>query len=464
MFALGLKQVVGDLHVPEGAFRLHAERSEVLVGVFAVVHDHGARFPENQLYKLLIVTMFVFDPMTIGGGFVEGEGESGNALLLENPRKEDYFASLNFRSPRIARICADNIFWRRYFHDFGKFENSFGCFGFHRGLNFRFLDGGEEVGGCLGLWHLQRQIREDAFGEGLELQFVEDGFELLRVGTVVGHLVEVVFHRDVYHDGSQLFGEEGLLLVLVHEGTGLLVVLVEVAGVHLLDAAVVGEQFLGAHLSDAWHAGDVVGGITPQTEHIDQLLRSFDLIFLANFGHTENLCWLSELAGLVHADVVGDELPVVLVGGEHQYLKALDFSVFGQRTDQIVRLVAVNPDHADLESVEDAFDVGNRLHDVVGCGLAVLLVVLVLHMPEGGCARVEGHRHVGRFLVLEYLVQRVGKAEHRGGVQPFGGESRTFDHRVVRSEYQAHSIYQEDFFRHCLSLFLGKAKVQKIGT
>ena len=96
-----------------------------------------------------------------------------------------------------------------------------------------FFDGGEEVGGGLGLRYLQRQIREDAFGEGLELQFVEDGFEFRRVGTVVGHLVEIVLHRDVYHDGSQLFGEEGLFLVLVHEGTGLLVVLVEVAGVHL---------------------------------------------------------------------------------------------------------------------------------------------------------------------------------------------------------------------------------------
>ena len=107
MFALGLKQVVGDLHVPEGAFRLHAERSEVLVGVFAVVHDHGARFPEDVLYKLLVMTMFAFDPVAVSGGFVEGEGESGNAFLLEEPREIYYFASLNFRFPRIARICAD---------------------------------------------------------------------------------------------------------------------------------------------------------------------------------------------------------------------------------------------------------------------------------------------------------------------------------------------------------------------
>ena len=173
---------------------------------------------------------------------------------------------------------------------------------------------------------------------------------------------------------------------------------------------------------------------------------------------------MSELAGLVHADMVGDKLTVVLVGGEHQHLKSFDFSVFGQRTDQVIRLIAVDADHCDLEGVEDAFDVGNGCYDVVGRGLAVLLVVFVLDVSEGGCAGVERHRHVGRFLVLEHLVQRVGEAEHRGGVQPLGGESRTLDHRVVRSENQAHSIYQEDFFRHCLSLFLGKAKVQKNET
>ena len=303
------------------------------------------------------------------------------------------------------------------------------------------------------LRHLQREVGEDAFGEGLELQFVKDGFELLRVGTVVGHLVEIVLHRDVYHNGSQLFGEEGLLFVLVHEGAGLLVVLVEVAGVHLLNAAVVGEQFLGAHLSDARHAGDVVGGIAPETEHIDQLLRPFDLVLFADLLHAEDFRRLSELAGLVHADVVGNQLPVVLVGSEHQHLKTLDFSMFCQRTDQVVRFVAINADHRNLEGVEDAFDVRDGCYDVVGCDLAVLLVVFVLNMSEGGCAGVEGHGHVGGFLVLEHLVQRVGEAEHRGGVQPLGGESRTLDHRVVRSENQAHSIYQEDFFRHCLWCF-----------
>ena len=327
-----------------------------------------------------------------------------------------------------------------------------------------FLDGGEEVGGGLRLRYLQREVGENAFGKGLELQFVEDGFELLRVGTVVGHLVEIVLHRDVYHNGSQLFGEEGLLFVLVHEGAGLLVVLVEVAGVHLFDAAVVGEQFLGAHLSDARHAGDVVGGVAPETEHIDQLLRPFDLVLLADLRHAEDFRRLSELAGLVHADMVGDELTVVLVGGEHQHLKTLYFSVFGQRTDQVIRLIAVDADHRDLEGVEDAFDVRDGCYDVVGRGLAVLLVVFVLDVPEGGRAGVERHGHVGGFLVLEHLVQRVGEAEHRGGVQPLGGESRTFDHCVVRSENQAHSIYQEDFFRHCLWCFLRKAKVQKNET
>ena len=74
-------------------------------------------------------------------------------------------------------------------------------------------------------------------------------------------------------------------------------------------------------------------------------------------------------------------------------------------------------------------------------------------MPERRRTRVEGDRHMRGLLALQHFVQRIGETEHRGGVQPFGGESRTLNHCVVRSENQAHSIYQEDFFRHCLRYF-----------
>ena len=120
MFALGLQQVVGDLHVPKGAFRLHTERPEVLVGVLAVVHNHGARLPENQLYKLLIVTVFALHPVVVGGGFVKGEGESGNAFLLEEPRKEDC----------VILFCG-NIFNGLYLNGLWKHEDCLRSFGLH---------------------------------------------------------------------------------------------------------------------------------------------------------------------------------------------------------------------------------------------------------------------------------------------------------------------------------------------
>ena len=120
MFALGLQQVVGDLHVPEGAFRLHTERPEVLVGVLAVVHDHGARLSENQLYKLLIVTMFALHPMIKCFRFVHSKGETSNTFLLEEPRKEDC----------VILFCG-NIFNGLYLNGLWKLEDCLRSFGLH---------------------------------------------------------------------------------------------------------------------------------------------------------------------------------------------------------------------------------------------------------------------------------------------------------------------------------------------
>ena len=122
--------------------------------------------------------------------------------------------------------------------------------------------------------------------------------------------------------------------------------------------------------------------------------------------------------------------------------------MFCQCSHHIVGFVAVHSHHRDAKSLQDALDVGHRVDDVIGCGLAVGLVVLEVRVAERGCTRVERHGNVRGFLFFDDFVKHIGKTQYGGGVQSLGSVSRTLDHGIIGSENQAHSVYQKKFWFH----------------
>ena len=260
-----------------------------------------------------------------------------------------------------------------------------------------------------GCCRLEREVPENTLRQSVELQFCEDCFQLGRVGAQVGHLLEIARDGNIYHNGSQLFRQQGLLFVFQQVLALFLFVKVNAAGVHILDGVVIGQQFLGAHGAHAGHAGDVVGAVALQTENIDELLGAFDAVLLANLLRTEDFRRLAHLAWLVHLDVGRHQLAVVLVGGHHIDLKTLYLGVLGQGAHHVVGLIAVHLHNGHAEGLEDALDIGHGVDDIVGRGFAVGLVLLKLGVAESGRTRVKRHGDVGRLLVLHQLVEHIGE-------------------------------------------------------
>ena len=84
------------------------------------------------------------------------------------------------------------------------------------------------------------------------------------------------FDGHVEDDGGEFLGEQRLV------GVGLDVFLLlafELRGIgdEILDGAELGDEFFRGLLADAGDAGDVVGGVAPQAEDVDDLLRALDL-------------------------------------------------------------------------------------------------------------------------------------------------------------------------------------------
>ena len=90
-------------------------------------------------------------------------------------------------------------------------------------------------------------------------------------------------------------------------------------GEEVLHRAVFAEELLCALLSDTLTAGDVVHLVPEECEVVDDLRGRVEAELLPYLGFAPDLV-APALHRAVHTDVLGDELPVVLVRRDHQHL------------------------------------------------------------------------------------------------------------------------------------------------
>ena len=259
-----------------------------------------------------------------------------------------------------------------------------------------------------------------------ELQGLEQRRQRLSVGRLDLERFQVRRHRCIRVDGYQpaahkrLILEVPQLLLLLLAGDGI------DAGIQVLEAAEVPDEFEGRLGADARHPRNVVRGVAGETHHIHHL-RRIDTQLLFDGGQVG--------ARLLHrvpdARPFGDQLHEVLVAGHHHDRKSFLLQAPRQRADEVVGLVSGHLENRQAVAGRDLLDVGNLEGHVRGHRGAVRLVAGEDAGGGRSAAGIEKHGGVLGGALRHELDQHAGKPENGVGRQPPGvGEALN---RVIRA-------------------------------
>ena len=218
-------------------------------------------------------------------------------------------------------------------------------------------------------------------------------------------------------------------------------------GEEVLYRAVFAEELLRALLADTLTAGDVVHLVPEECEVVNDLCWGVKTELLPYLGFAPDLV-APALHRAVHADVLGDELPVVLVRCDHQHLVTRTSRQIAQRTDDVVRLEVGDFDSGDAVGGQKLTDEGDGDADPFGRLFALRLVSGVLAVAEGATCGVEDDGDLLGILLREEILQHEDEAEDCAGIAPLAVEAWGFDEGVVGAVDQGVRIEEEESLGH----------------
>jgi hypothetical protein len=217
-------------------------------------------------------------------------------------------------------------------------------------------------------------------------------------------------------DGDELLGEAR------HVGPGPEVFLALCAGdlvgvgEHGLEAAELLDERGRRFFADAGHAGDVVGGVAGQAQHVGHELGG-DAEALDDLVGAEHGVVLVHVQG---ADVLVHELEHVLVAADDVDFHAGGLGAARQGADDVVGLEAGHLDDGDAEELEQLLDERHLQNEVLGHRLARDFVLGEPLAAEGGPAGIEDGDEAFGGEVFDHLAQRAHEAEDRVGRHALG--------------------------------------------
>ncbi len=264
-------------------------------------------------------------------------------------------------------------------------------------------------GRTLGRW--QRLVeRVDAAEKRTELEPPEDLLELRTVGGLqnepgrIDAEIEVAPHRREKLRGS------GLLRVLGDRlrpcGRELRRVLDDV-----IERAVLRDELPGCLVPDARDAGDVVARVALQADEVRDLQRA-DAVARLDALRRVHLDVRDAPRRHHQADVLGDELERVAIGGDDAGLEARLVRTCRKRRDHVVRLPPLELEVLVAESLDDRPEVRELLAQEIRHRAAVGLVVGV-DLLAVNRTRVPCDRNASRPVVREQLEEHVRESEER---------------------------------------------------
>ena len=214
-------------------------------------------------------------------------------------------------------------------------------------------------------------------------------------------------------------------------------------GVYVLYSPEFRYEFAGSDLSHTLDAGNVVGCIAAYRKYFDYLLRSCDVIFLADLLHVNKFVVASGLARFVLDYVRTDQLAIVFVRGYHVGFESLSLRPFCHRAYHVVRLIAFQHQdrktHGLAQFAQRLKGVYHKLRGLASCAL----VFRVHFMSERTSRWVERYSEVGRFLPFDQFEDVFCESEEDGHVRTLGVDHRVAQECIVHLEYQGMSVYQE---------------------
>ena len=214
-------------------------------------------------------------------------------------------------------------------------------------------------------------------------------------------------------------------------------------GVDVLQGAVLGNEFGGAYFSHAFDTGDVVGGVSADGQHVNDLRRFCNAPFFTEGGRVHQLVVRTALAGLELENVLSDELSVVFVGGDHVDVEAVRCKLRGGTSQDVVGLEAGNHHDRNVHGLHQLRKGLQRIDDKLRGRGARALVGRVHLTPERASRRVERHRNMRRLLPLNEFHEVFRESEEDGHVRPLGIDHRPSEECVVHFEYQRMPVYEE---------------------
>ena len=276
-----------------------------------------------------------------------------------------------------------------------------------------------------------------------KIQLLIQRSELVVVRRTYLQILGRKLHGDICSDCGQGLREQQL--VAPRENLLALLALDSVCvSEDVLALAPLANQLAGTLLANAWHAGDVVRRIAPDSQNISHQNGVRDAILCANILRTHNLHAIALL--LVEVATLANQLTVILVGRYHIYIIPLGRCSHSQRADNIVSLKAFNLVDGYAHSLQQTTQVGHRGDNILGCCGAVSLVFGVEITAETASLWVERHaQQVGRLTLLN-ISQELRKAEQDRGVHSVAVAHRTTKKGVVIFEYERIGVDKEKAF------------------
>jgi hypothetical protein len=120
-----------------------------------------------------------------------------------------------------------------------------------------------------------------------------------------------------------------------------------------------GQKFSCRLRADAGHAGNVVGNVAAEPQHVDDLRHPLDAPLLTDFFNAPDLGAVALAGGAIHLDLFCDQLAEVFVRGDHvDFIKTVGLGPAGEGADDVIGLVAVLLQHRQAECLRNPVEVG----------------------------------------------------------------------------------------------------------
>ena len=262
--------------------------------------------------------------------------------------------------------------------------------------------------------------------------------------AAVAHLLQGDRQLHVRLDSDKGLGQGHVGLGLHEHGALFFAQLMEML-INPFQRAVFANQFGGAYLSHAADARHVVGRISADGQHVDDLRRLGNAPFGTEFGDAPELRFRTVLAGFELEGMRTDELPVILVRSEHEHVQPFAGVLDGNGANHVVGLEAGHHQNGDVERLHQFRKRLQCLFDQFRSGGAGAFVGRIQLVAKAAARRVESHGQMAGFLPIDQLQQVLGEAVEDGHVLALGVDHGSAQKCVVHFENQRVAVYQQEF-------------------